>query len=263
MNKVKALFFDVFGTTVDWRSTVTKGLHARAQAALAARSDSTSSSQARSVASSMSEQDWGSFAQAWRTSYYEFTRRVAAQPGVAPYKTIDEHHLDSLVELLRARRLTGLWSDAEVHDLSLIWHRLDPWPDTVAGIRALNAVGFQTSTLSNGNVKLLTDMAEYARLDWTHVLSAEMFSSYKPDPKVYLGAAERLGLKPEECGMVAAHMGDLDAARGCGFRTVYIERSREETWDAEKIARVRQEGWVDVWVEETEDGFLTAEERLR
>jgi len=105
-------------------------------------------------------------------------------------------------------------------------------------------------------------MADYADLEWTHVLSSEMFKSYKPDPKVYLGAAERLGLQPRQCAMVAAHMGDLEAARGCGFRTVYVERLREEGWDGERIAAVRREGWVDVWVEEGEDGFLAVVKRM-
>lgn len=258
MDQVKALFFDVFGTTVDWRSTVTEGLHAHAKKALAS---SQTQSPAQKRAAAMSEEDWGAFAQKWREGYYAFTRRIAANPGEAPYKTIDEHHLDSLKELLESWELAGLWSEAEVQDISLIWHRLNPWPDTVAGIQALNK-RFQTSTLSNGNVSLLSDMAEYAKLDWTHVMSSEMFKSYKPNPKVYLGAAERLGLKPGECGMVAAHMSDLDAARHCGFKTLYIERSQEEAWDADKIAKVKAEGWVNVWVEESQDGFLSAAKKL-
>jgi len=79
---------------------------------------------------------------------------------------------------------------------------------------------------------------------------------------VYLGAAKRLGLKPEECCMVAAHLSDLEAAKGCGFRTVYVERSREEAWDVEKVAQTKKEGWVDVWVTEDEQGFLRVAERL-
>jgi 2-haloacid dehalogenase len=86
--------------------------------------------------------------------------------------------------------------------------------------------------------------------------------SYKPNPAVYLGAAERLGLRPEECCMVAAHLSDLEAARGCGFKTVYVERSREEAWDMEKVAQTKKEGWVDIWVTENEKGFLTVAERL-
>lgn len=202
--------------------------------------------------------DWAKFADEWRQSYYKFTRTLAANPGKAPYKTVDEHHLDSLKELLEQWELKGLWTEDEVHDMSLVWHRLNPWPDTVEGLKTLNKK-FQTCTLSNGNVKLLTDMAEYAKLEWTHVLSSEMFKSYKPDPKVYLGGAEKLGLKPEQCAMVAAHLGDLKAAKGCGFKTVYVTRRAEEAWDPEKE---RKEGYVDVWVEQDENGFLAAAEKL-
>jgi len=125
--------------------------------------------------------DWGTFAQAWRTTYYNFTRSVAASldsDPAKPYKTIDQHHHDSLVQLLADNGLTGLWDDDEVRELSLVWHRLDPWADTCEGITRLNELGYVTSTLSNGNVGLLRDMAEYARLAWKEVVSAEMFESY-------------------------------------------------------------------------------------
>lgn len=214
--------------------------------------------QVRQRASAMTVADWAKFAAEWRQTYYTFTRTLAANPGAAPYKTVDEHHLDSLKDLLVQYDLQGLWTEEQVHDMSLVWHRLDPWPDTVEGIKTLNTK-FQTSTLSNGNVKLLTDMAQHAKLDWTHVLSSEMFKSYKPDPKVYLGAAEKLGLQPEQCAMVAAHLNDLKAAKGCGFRTVYVTRRQEEQWDPESE---RKQGYVDVWVEENEHGFLTAAEKL-
>lgn len=206
----------------------------------------------------MRSAEWARFADEWRQTYYRFTRTLAANPSAVPYTTIDEHHLSSLQELLHAWQLDGLWTDAEVHELSLVWHRLDPWPDTVAGLRALNT-RFATCTLSNGNVALLTDMAEYARLEWTHVFSAEMFKSYKPDPAVYLGAARKLELEPRQCAMVAAHLGDLKAAKQCGFRTVYVKRRKEEALDPDEE---RQEGYVDVWIEEHEDGFLAVAERL-
>jgi len=88
-------------------------------------------------------------------------------------------------------------------------------------------------------------------------------SRYKPNPKVYLGAAKSLGLQPEECGMVAAHLNDLDGARKCGFRTIYVERAREEAWDEDKVAQTKEAGWVDVWVTEDEHGFVTVAEKLK
>lgn len=260
-SQVKALFFDVFGTVVDWRSTVTRELQRAAEAALSSSSN-TIPDAAHQKAASMSSTDWGAFAAAWRSTYYAFTRGIAnSSESGKPYKTVDEHHYDSLKELLQQWKLEGLWNEDEVREMSLVWHRLDPWPDACEGIRRLNRRA-TTCTLSNGNVKLLEDMAAYAKLEWTEVFSSEMFASCKPNPKVYLGAAAKLGLKPEECGMVAAHLSDLEAARKCGFRTVYVERSQEEAWDAEKVAQTRREGWVDIWVTDEEEGFIAIATRL-
>jgi 2-haloalkanoic acid dehalogenase type II len=129
---------------------------------------------------------------------------------------VDEHHLDSLREILTNRRLLfpreddtpaklvhdgSLWDEAQIQDLSFVWHRLQPWPDTCQGILELNRT-FETVTLSNGNLTLLHDMVNNGKMEFTHIFSSEMFKSYKPSPKVYLGAAEKLGLKPEECVMV-------------------------------------------------------------
>ena len=175
------------------------------------------------------------------------------------WKTVDEHHLDSLRELLASRDLTNLWSKEQVEDLSLIWHRLEPWSDTNAGLAALNDLGLQTATLTNGNLTLIGNMVKHSKMPFQHVLSAEMFNSYKPNPAVYLGAAERLGLKPEQCGMVAAHLGDLEGAQKCGFATIYVERPEEER---EEHLRTK-EGLVDVWVEMDGNGFVEVAEKLK
>ena len=150
----------------------------------------------------------------------------------------------------------SLWDEAQLQELNLVWHRLDPWPDTNRGLEELNRK-FSTCTLSNGNLSLLQDMVAHAQMPFTDVYSAEMFQSYKPSPKVYLGAAEKMGLKPEECGLVAAHLDDLKAAKSNGFKTVYVERAREE-----RYPELRDEGIPDVWVKESEDGFVMAAERL-
>ena len=177
--EVKALFFDVFGTVVDWRSTVTRSLHHSAITALSASSSHhTIPPPVRTKASSLQLSDWADFAASWRATYHAFTRSIAtsANPG-APYKTVDEHHYDSLLDLLKEWDLQGLWSADEVKEMSLVWHRLDPWSDSCEGIRKLNRM-FTTCTLSNGNVGLLKDMAKYAGLEWTEVLSSEMFKRY-------------------------------------------------------------------------------------
>jgi len=136
----------------------------------------------------------------------------------------------------------------------MIWHFLDGHPDSRPGLSSLNAK-FTTATLSNGNTALLTDLATHAALPYARIISAEDFGAYKPDPSVYLGAAAKLGLQPGECALVAAHLGDLAAASKCGFQTVYVERKREEAWDAQRVEDARREGWVDMWIREGEGGF--------
>lgn len=132
----RALFFDVFGTCVDWRTTVTRALNAQSHAALNSATASLAS-RVRLKASDMTLTHWGDFAQQWRDSYKAFTRKLAADPSV-PWKSVDEHHFESLKELLAQWELDGLWRDEEVRALSLVWHRLDPWSDSVQGIALLN-----------------------------------------------------------------------------------------------------------------------------
>ena len=180
-----------------------------------------------------------------------------------PFKSVDQHHLDSLITLLSEHSISDLWSTTEIHKHSLIWHFLDPWPDSSAGLGALNDLGFHTATLSNGNTSLLSDLAKHGDLPYTHILSAEDFKAYKPHPRVYLGAAEKLGLKPEECCLVAAHLNDLKAAKGCGYQTCYIERKQEEGYPEEKVKEIREEGWVDMWVTVEEKGFEEVARRFR
>ncbi|KAK3067400.1 hypothetical protein LTS18_001139, partial [Coniosporium uncinatum] len=119
-----------------------------------------------------------------------------------------------------------------------------------------------TATLSNGNLSLLNDLKTHANMPFTHIFSAEMFGSYKPSPKVYLGAAEKLGLSPGECAMVAAHLGDLKAAKDLGFRAIYVQRPLEEDWEQPKVEEAKNADWVDIWVSQDEEGFLTVAEKL-
>jgi 2-haloacid dehalogenase len=260
---LKALFFDVFGTCVDWRKTVTEGL-------IEAAKESGDTTMVRPFQTThhhltklittqpQSPSDWASFAQEWRTSYLTFTRSIATNPSL-PYKTVDQHHHDSLLELLSTHNLPNLFSPSQINNLTYIWHRLAPWPDTNAGLAALHKdLGLQTATLTNGNLTLITNMVNHSGMPFQHILSAEMFDSYKPNPKVYLGAAEKLGFEPGECAMVAAHLEDLAAAKECGFRTVYVERKEEE-----RAGHLRErEGLVDVWVREEEEGFVEAARKL-
>ncbi|MEO6362041.1 MAG: haloacid dehalogenase type II [Caldimonas sp.] len=206
---IRALVFDVFGTVVDWRGSII-----REGEALTARHGW--------------RVDWPGFADAWRAGYQPAMQR-AMQPGVdgqVAWAHIDVLHRGILETLLPRFGLEHL-GEAERADLNRVWHRLEPWPDVLAGLRRLKA-RFTIATLSNGNVSLLVDMAKRARLPWDCVLSAELFRRYKPDPAVYLGAAALLGVAPAELLMVAAHPSDLAAAAESGLKTAYVERPLEQ-----------------------------------
>jgi 2-haloacid dehalogenase len=197
---VRALVFDVFGTVVDWRGGI-----------------------AREVRRLLPGLDAEALADAWRGRYVPSMDRV--RRGELPWTSLDDLHRTSLDELLAEFGVPGVPS-AVRDELVLAWHRLDPWPDSVEGLTRLKA-HHVIASLSNGNVALLVDMAKHGGLPWDTVLSAELFGHYKPDPEVYDGAARLLGLPPRRVLMVAAHVGDLAAARARGLRTAYVHRPRE------------------------------------
>jgi 2-haloacid dehalogenase len=202
---VRALVFDVFGTLVDWHGSVGREAARRAAA-------------------------WGhtvdaaAFAQAWRAGYAPAMQEV--RTGRLPWATIDQLHRCIL---------DGLWPrfgwperpEAERDDFNRVWHRLDAWPDTAAGLEALGRDRV-CATLSNGNVSLLVDLARHNGLRFDAIFSGELFAHYKPDPEVYLGACRLLDLQPEQVLMVAAHPSDLRAAAACALRTAYIPRPDEQ-----------------------------------
>jgi 2-haloacid dehalogenase len=132
----RALFFDVFGTCVDWRTTVVRELHAQSHAALNAATASLAST-VRMRASDMTIDHWGTFAQQWRDSYKRFTKHLAQDPKI-PWISVDEHHLQSLRELVGEWQIDGLWTDEQLREISLVWHRLEPWTDSALGVELLN-----------------------------------------------------------------------------------------------------------------------------
>ena len=199
-----ALAFDVFGTVVDWRSSIIRELEEFGRT--------------HGV-----QQDWPSLADNWRAGYAPAMDRV--RRGDLPWTRIDDLHRMILEELLGAAGITSICVE-DVDELNRAWHRLDPWPDTVAGLTRLKEK-FTITTLSNGNMSLLTNMAKRAGLPWDCVISAELFHHYKPDPQAYLGCADLLGVPPDQLMLVAAHPGDLRAARGAGLMTAYVARPLE------------------------------------
>lgn len=213
--------------------------------------------------SQLKAQDWGRFAQEWRNSYGAFTKNF--NPEEDEWIDIDTHHHTSLIDLLQKWDLEGLYSDDEIVDLSRIWHFLDPWKDSSAGIKKLNTK-FVTSSLSNGNHALQVDLNKHAQLGFKMLQSAEDFKAYKPHPSTYRGGAKKaLGvggadLDMGEVAMVAAHLGDLEAARSLGMRTIFVERPQEEDKDAPLYEEAKS--WVDMWVTEEQDGFLEVARRF-
>jgi 2-haloacid dehalogenase len=258
----RALIFDVFGTCVNWRHSITHGLYSACLSTLGSSTRSIPPS-VRTLAEKMTQAEWGQFAQQWRNSYKVFTKSFSgSEPNSGAFQTVDEHHYESLLQLLREWKLEDLWTEEELQQVNHLWHRLDPWPDSVLGMKCFNTK-FETSTLSNGNLELLRDLKKHSGIEFTHLISSEMFGAYKPSPKTYLGACEKLALQPGECVMVAAHLDDLMYAKRNGLGTVYVERPLEEDFSDDEIEEVRRSGFVDLWVTGEEGGgFLTLAEKL-
>lgn len=198
--EIKVLAFDIFGTVVDWHGSIVREVEAMGLPV-----------------------DGDQFALAWRAGYVPAMQRVMS--GELGWTLIDDLHRLILDQMLIDFSIANLSEEQKRH-LNKVWHRLDPWPDAVAGLHRLKSA-FTICTLSNGNIGLLSNMAKKAGLPWDCILSAEVFKAYKPDPATYLGVSQVFDVAPEQVMLVAAHQSDLDAARACGLQTAYIERPLE------------------------------------
>ncbi len=204
LKNVKALTFDVFGTVVDWRSSIIR--------------EGQLLGQRKGL-----DIDWAAFADGWRKGYSPAMNRV--RTGDLSWMPIDDLHRLILVDLLEEFDINEL-SSQEIDEFNRAWHRLLPWPDSVPGLNRLKS-RYLLVTLSNGNISLLVNMAKNAGLPWDSVLSAELSGHYKPDKEVYQKAADLLDLPPENVMMVAAHKGDLRAAQSVGFKAAFVPRPLE------------------------------------
>ena len=200
LNTIKILAFDVFGTVVDWHGSV-----------------------AREVDRLNLGVNGDEFALAWRKGYVPAMSRVMS--GELNWTLLDDLHCLILDEILVQFKITEL-GEQQKRELNRVWHRLDPWPDSVEGLSRLKS-HYMICTLSNGNLGLLADLAKHAGLPWDCILSAEVFRKYKPDPATYLGVVSVFDVAPEEVMLVTAHHDDLAHARSCGLTTAYIERPIE------------------------------------
>ncbi len=219
---VRAFVFDVFGTVVDWRSGV-----AREATPFLARH-------------ATPDVDPAGFADSWRSRYAPAMEEVRS--GRRAFTRLDVLHRETLIATLIESGINpDRVPEAEIDQLNLAWHRLDPWPDSVDGLARLKQ-RFIIAPLSNGNIVLMIDMAKRAGLPWDAILGAEVVQAYKPMPEAYLRTADVLAMRPNELCMVAAHESDLDAAQKCGLRTCLVPRplehgpgtpapERAEAWD--------------------------------
>jgi 2-haloacid dehalogenase len=200
----RALFFDVFGTLVDWRTSVAR--------------------EAEKVLSPLGHKlDWIAFADAWRGEYQPGMEEVRS--GRQPFTKLDMLHRRNLERFMPRFGLQNL-TDAVLHELTLSWHRLDAWPDVPAAMARLKKK-FWLAPVSNGNISLMVDLARRNQFPWDAILGSEIAGDFKPKPRVYLAACAAFDLPPGQCMMVAAHSNDLAAAAKSGLRTAHSARPNE------------------------------------
>jgi len=226
--KVEALVFDVFGTVVDWRGSIVR--------------------QGRAFSRRTGiEIDWPILADRWRGGYRPTMDRIAS--GELPWTRFHDFNRVLLEDLVRELGIRGLKA-RDLDALNDFWRRLDPWPDVVRGLKRLKK-SFVIGTLSNGDIRTMVDIARHGGLPWDVVFSSENFRHFKPDPEVYRGAAELLGVKPDRIALVAAHKNDLRAARENGLRTAFVERPKEH--GPSRKADAGPERYIDVLASDFND----------
>ncbi len=215
-NDVTAILFDVFGTVVDWRTSIANEVKGIPQ---------------------LNHIDGESFADEWRRKYQPSMERI--RKGLRPWTKLDVLHYENLTEVLAEFGVKHMDENVK-QNLNRAWHRLTPWSDSVVGLHRLKEK-YIIATLSNGNVALIINMAKHSKLPWDMVLGAEVVGHYKPQPESYLKSAAMLDLDPSQCMLVAAHNSDLAAAAECGYKTAFVarptEHGRNQTIDLEPTSQ--------------------------
>ncbi|KAH7923361.1 haloacid dehalogenase [Leucogyrophana mollusca] len=228
LQDIEAFVFDAFGTTVDWFTTVTREVARRSGGLIAEGSP-----------------EAVDFAREWRAGYTKAIHDVSEGKGGSTSLSTDVMHrelLDKMLETPRWSRLASAWNEQDRHSLTMVWHHLDTYPgDSVEGLTELKKHKV-VITLSNGNFRLLLDMAKHASLPWDAILSAEMFGVYKPGREAYIKAAYHLSIEPHKIAMVAAHRWDLKGAASAGLRTIYVPRAAEDTPQIKAEMKTKKDG---------------------
>ncbi|GAA5858534.1 hypothetical protein JCM8547_007350 [Rhodosporidiobolus lusitaniae] len=257
LTNIKAILFDTFGTLVDWEGSITRLLTEEAKKEQGGK------------AGELKKTDWLEFTRRWRKGYMVRTREIASgKPGPG---NIDDLHLEILNGLLEDPSYSAVasaWSSEKRRkELCQLWHKLDAWPDVKPGLEALRKLdpSILLATLSNGTLRLLIDLAHHSSLTLDAHFSGDFLGSYKPNPKMYLGASSLLGFGSEEArvekgevAMCAAHIGDLRAAKEHGLRTIYLRRSTEDVGvegGGHAVKPASEGGEVDIVLEGEGEGL--------
>ena len=205
--EISALGFDVFGTVVDWRSSIAR------------------SAKPFLIECGLASVDPFVFADRWRALYQPTME--ACRSGERDYVPLDVLHAEMLDRVLSD---FGATHDAQGYSnretFARLWEQLSPWPDVPDGLRRLKTK-YILAPISNGSIALMTHLARHAGLPWDVILGADISRTYKPAPRTYLAAAEALRLDPSRLAMVAAHNDDLHAAKAVGLRTIFVPRPTE------------------------------------
>lgn len=205
VSKIKFLIFDTFGTVVNWHGEIVEeGVTLGKKYGISI--------------------DWHKFANDWRMGYFEATRAIAS--GARPWEKIDSVFLKILYDLVEEYGISEMITEEELQNFGMVWHRLKGWKDTVEGLDRLKTK-YMIGPFTNGDFRLILDMAKHAKLNWDFIITADIFKKFKPDPSIYVDVVKFLDAKPEEVMMVAAHPFDLDGAVEAGCATAYITRPEE------------------------------------
>ncbi|KAJ8597142.1 haloacid dehalogenase [Rhizopogon salebrosus TDB-379] len=237
LREIDACVFDVFGTVVNWHSAVTREVPRHSKGLILEGS-----------------QDAIDFALEWRAGYYAHVARVA-QGGEGTLNTDAMHReiLDNMLTTPRWSRLADVWGEADREELTMIWHNLDAYKDTIPGLTELKS-HVNILAFSNGNFKLLLDLAKNKGLPWDGIFSSEMLGTYKPNKQAYQSALYHLSLPPHKVAMVAAHTWDLLAAASAGLKTIYVPRPNEDSREVRENMRSKKDGGeVDLVVKDFQE----------
>ncbi|KAJ7653073.1 HAD-like domain-containing protein [Mycena polygramma] len=230
LRNVQVLLFDIFGTTVDWHGSLVEEL-----GRLGRKHDCL-------------DENWSDFSKSWRLGYMDHIGEISrGGTRIVPWDELHRGVLEHILQSPEWKHFGAVLNEEEREHLNNVWHRLHGWPDATAGIYALKKQKI-VGALSNGNTRLLVDLAKATDLPWDVVFSSEMFDSLKPDPKVYQGAMKHLSVDPQNCALVAAHLWDLRGASSAGMKTIYVTRAAEEPVDEGEVKPKSEGGEVDLVV---------------